>query len=378
MINKLNDYAGVLHIHTSFSDGSGTVREVIDAGCRAKVDFMVISDHNTLKARQAGAEGWYNGNGESADTGASSGTNPSSTLVIVGEEYTRRAGHFLSLNIQSNGHSKKNLESYLKFIHQQGGITFICHPHFGAKPQFLIPDTSWKRWDILEKYIGKPRKSSESDITLWPAGIELWSHLGDWAEDLHWFNFRKHIKHPGEFIEGPDAKTLETWDRLCQSHPLVAIGGLDAHAKSLFPFKRGVILPYYESFKTLRTHIFSEPFSGNSEADSSNVFDALKQGHAYISYDLLASAKGFKYYIADEDEEILGIMGDTLPFRKGMTLKIESPVSEAEIRLIRDGEVIKKETGDYLAYPPEKAGVYRVELTLNKKAWVFSNPLYLR
>ena len=378
MMNKLIDYSGILHIHTRFSDGTGTVDEVIQAAQRAHVDFMVISDHNNIKARQAGAEGWHDSKGKNQPVSDPSDFPKSSTLVIVGEEYTRKSGHFLSLNIQSNGFPKKHLESYLEFIHQQGGLTFICHPHFGARYQFLIGDSSWKRWDILDQYIGRSRKSTESEVSLWPAGIELWSYLGDWAEDLHWFNFRKHINNPDYYIQGPDARTLETWDRLCQSHPLVAIGGLDAHALSILPFRTGIILPYFESFLTIRTHILANPFIGEWKTDSQKVFDSLQKGHCYISYDLLHPPKGFMFSITDEDEEILGIMGDTIPFRKGMTLKIEFPHPEAEIRLIRDGELLKETVGDYLAYPPEKAGVYRVELTLNNRAWLFSNPLYLR
>jgi len=38
-----------LHMHTNYSDGSKSVLEVIDLGIKAKVDYLSITDHDTLK-----------------------------------------------------------------------------------------------------------------------------------------------------------------------------------------------------------------------------------------------------------------------------------------------------------------------------------------
>lgn len=52
----LYEYVGNLHIHTRYSDGSGSVSQVLRAGRRAGLDFLVVTDHRTLAARPA--QGW--------------------------------------------------------------------------------------------------------------------------------------------------------------------------------------------------------------------------------------------------------------------------------------------------------------------------------
>src|SRR3954447_1247970 len=66
---QLVDLACVVHLHSTFSDGTGTVPQIIDAGQRAGVDVVMLTDHNT----RAGAsfEGWHG-----------------SVLLLVGEEDT--------------------------------------------------------------------------------------------------------------------------------------------------------------------------------------------------------------------------------------------------------------------------------------------------
>ena len=59
MTSPLIDYAGAIHVHTRHSDGSGTVPEVISAAQKAEIDFLIITDHNNMRAQRDGAEGWY-------------------------------------------------------------------------------------------------------------------------------------------------------------------------------------------------------------------------------------------------------------------------------------------------------------------------------
>jgi predicted metal-dependent phosphoesterase TrpH len=37
-----------LHMHTVYSDGSGTHAELAEAGLRAGVDVLIVTDHNVL------------------------------------------------------------------------------------------------------------------------------------------------------------------------------------------------------------------------------------------------------------------------------------------------------------------------------------------
>ena len=47
--------------------------EIIDAAQMAGLDFLILTDHNTLQAREEGWEGWHD-----------------DLLVVVGQEITNR------------------------------------------------------------------------------------------------------------------------------------------------------------------------------------------------------------------------------------------------------------------------------------------------
>ena len=72
---SLYDIRGVIHCHTTHSDGSGSVEEIAKAANDAGLDFVVITDKNTQKARQEGQEKYHG-----------------SALVIVGAEVAPENG----------------------------------------------------------------------------------------------------------------------------------------------------------------------------------------------------------------------------------------------------------------------------------------------
>ena len=72
--------SGVVHVHTTLSDGGGTPQEVAAAARAAGLGFVVITDHNNLDAK--GFEGYHDG-----------------VLVLVGTEISTTAGHVLGLGV---------------------------------------------------------------------------------------------------------------------------------------------------------------------------------------------------------------------------------------------------------------------------------------
>ncbi len=373
MHKTLQDYTGVIHVHTRYSDGSGTVPEVISFAQEAELDYLIITDHNHMKARKGGAEGWHGEMtnrriGESERGGVPQGKP---ILVLVGVEITKREGDCLAINVQPDGLARRKAHEYIPLVQRQGGITFLCHPHFGSKPQFRIGDSSWKRWDIFN--VG-----GNLSPNTWPTGIEIWNHLGDWAEDLSWGTFLSHMQSPDKYIGGPNLKTLQTWDELTQKHPLVAFGGADAHAKTLLPFGYGVTVTYLESFRGVRTHILCDFFTGDWKKDAEKVYQALRQGHCYVSYDSLANAKGFNFEAVDENHKLLALMGDTLKYDEKIILKFHSPQAHSKIRLIHNGSLIHEYNQSAIEYSVTQSGVYRIEIYINDRPWLFSNPIYVR
>ena len=77
------EYCGVLHIHTRYSDGSGTPKKIIKIAEKVGLDYIIITDHGTLQAMEDGAEGWYD-----------------DLLVLVGLEVGGyHQSHYLALGI---------------------------------------------------------------------------------------------------------------------------------------------------------------------------------------------------------------------------------------------------------------------------------------
>src|SRR3954451_6091198 len=77
------DLTCVVHVHSTHSDGTGTVAQIARAAARAGIDVVLLTDHDTLAAKRAGEERWYG-----------------DALVLVGEEVSpTNRDHFLAFGI---------------------------------------------------------------------------------------------------------------------------------------------------------------------------------------------------------------------------------------------------------------------------------------
>ena len=110
------------------------------------------------------------------------------------------------------------------------------------------------------------------------------------------------------------------------------------------------------------------------------IYEAMAEGHCFVGYDLPASTRGFHFTAQGLDKT--AIMGDELPAKNGVTLQARLP-SEAEIRLLKDGNVIQTWKNNLsCTHITTEPGVYRVEAYrryLGKlRRWIYSNPIYVR
>ena len=357
------DYKGAVHIHTTYSDGGGDMEEVVSAARNAGLDFLVLSDHDTLAPKKDGWEGWKEG-----------------VLLVVGAEITPRlGGHILALQVNNvDGLKLLSPEEYLPKVKGQGGRVFVVHPLGRGDYNPKKRHEAWADW-------ARP----EID------GIEIWAYMHDWIEGLNYRRFLDYFLHPEFKITGPQREVVAIWDELGKRRKVVGIGGLDAHCRRAF-FSKIQVFPYVELFKTIRTHILSEPFTGVDEEDIQRVTSALVEGRVYVAYDFLADATGFSLIASDArgtyemGQEIAcpasGLYrpsvwaGGKTPgrlCRRPVEFSVTSPL-QAEITLLKDGLVVSKATGTSLKFASEKRGVYRAEVKLGTRPWVFSNPIYVR
>ncbi|OPX21802.1 MAG: hypothetical protein B1H02_07070 [Candidatus Latescibacteria bacterium 4484_107] len=346
----------MIHIHSIHSDGSGTMPQIIEAGQLADLDFLIVTDHDTLEAKAAGWEGWHE-----------------RLLVLVGEEVASQNQHCLALGLEAEigggflhrryrrGHRSADPEPprrILERIGEQDGLSFIVHPHGRYRPFFSMRSYEWKEWG-----------SDRFD------GMEIWSYMFDWVRHFRFYKFRKFYRDPDAQITGPFPETLAMWDRLCRTRRIVGIAGVDAHAKTKrTPFGTLVVFPYKKLFRTIRTHILSqEGFSGQWADDARIVYRALREGHCFGAYDLLSSSEGFRFLLRSECGTAM--MGDEMPFCEDAQIEIVVP-RRASIRLLRNGKEIRRVEGDSLRFRAKTPGVYRTEVALGGRPWIYSNPIY--
>lgn len=333
------EYTGAIHIHSRFSDGSGAVAEILSAARGTGVDFLALTDHNTLRARDEGWEGW---NGD--------------VLLMVGDEVSSRHGHCLALGVQTHVEHRQSAPGVLASIHAQGGLSFIAHPHGRYRPLVRTRDHSWKDW------------TADSFV-----GLELWSYMFDWATSFHYTRFGKHYRNPDDHISGPQPETISLWDQLCARRRVVALGGVDVHARRYPPLPY-VVFPYRDCFRTVRTHVLTDRALTRADTEDIDILlHHLGEGHAFLAYDLLADSSGTRFWAPD----IGCVVGDEHRYEGATTLKLQLPV-EADVTILRDGLKWQISHGKQWEGVADGPGVYRVEARLRGRPWLFTNPIYLR
>lgn len=341
------EYIGVSHIHSVYSDGSGEVKDIVQQANELGLDFMILTDHNTLRALDEGFEGWY-GN----------------TLLIVGFELNDKENknHYLALGISETFSTRIPAKEYLRRIKEAGGIGFLAHPHEKRCSMKEHPAYPWLEW-------------SSEDFT----GIEIWNHMSEWMEGLTEQNKYNYFLHPLKSITAPPAETLKVWDQLNLKRKVVGIGGVDAHAHKInvLGFVEMEIFPYKVLFKSIRTHVLIEnQLNISSEIEEVNsskklVLKALEEGRCFISNFYHGDAKGFRFMAKSGNSYYQ--MGDLIPFSDNIRLTVITPNKDGIIKLVKDGTEIVSKEGSIFEFFVKEAGAYRVEVFINENAWIFSN-----
>lgn len=345
-----------LHLHTRYSDGTGSHQDILKAAMRSGLDVVIPTDHNLLVQ---GLDGYLReGNRIVFMMCAEEIHNPAlqpqkNHLLVLGAG--RELAPFAA-----------NPQNLLDQVQKNGGLAFIAHPREHALPFMGEPDITWEDWNVRGF-----------------TGIELWNGLSELKETSPTLlRTIYHALFPATIARGPLPETLALWDELLAAgKPVVAVGGSDAHAlrKKFGPIRK-TIFPYEFHFGAINTHILTpEPLRGDLNGDRRMVLQALREGHAFVGYDRPAPTRGFRF-TAQGDETVQ--MGDSIRLREGVTLQIRMP-GEAECRLLKDGQVVQTwHNHEVCAYITTEPGVYRVECHIyylgKRRGWIFSNPIYVR
>ncbi len=344
------EYAGNMHIHSSYSDGSLEIADIAAKAVRAGLDFIIITDHYTLSGLYDGKEGYQQ-----------------NVLVLIGMEANESKNHYLCLDIDKEvENNDDNPQAVIDEVNMQQGIGIIAHPFEKGSPVFAdginFPWTDWKVCNFQ--------------------GIEIWNFTSQWKD--HITSTIKGVLlvfYPHAALSGPCPQALAKLDEhQCRGEKIIATGGSDAHG---YAMKLGMFnlqaSPYETSFKCINVHVLTElPLSGEVQPDKEKLYAAIRKGTLWIGYDYFINSKGFRFFIRD------GVntwqMGDTVPLSEHMILQAVTPES-ARVKLIKNGKVWQVSTGKRHIFQDVDRGVYRIEayhrFLLGYRPWIFSNSIWV-
>lgn len=344
-------YAGNIHIHSRYSDGRGTIGEIAAAASAAGLNYIIITDHETLAGLPE--EEIYDG-----------------VVLLVGTEINRLHNHYLALDLEKLVKpDEENPQRVINRVREAGGLGFIAHP-FEKGSLYIEKGKAypWKQWPVFGFH-----------------GIEIWNYASHWrGRHPSLYNSLYHfLLNRKAALYGPPVEVLRLWDCYTRAgHRVVAIGGSDAHAMLYrFGLLRATLFTYRYIFTTINTYILlQEELSREFAVAKKQILSALRDGRCYISFDSLHRGKDFYFYAAADEVNVP--MGGEIEYRDGIILHIKAPGRRPLIRLINNGKLIREEEGRQLDYRPAKPGVYRVEVYYRSffgqpRPWIYSNPIYV-
>jgi hypothetical protein len=352
-------WRGAIHAHSTYSDGAGSVEEVIEAAQEAGLDFLILTDHNPLGTGARPQGGWYD-----------------DLLLIVGEEISTYEGHIVAVDIPPHRYQlAPGARAAVSDIEELGGWGWIAHP--------FHPEELWHAgWAGL-------------------VGVELVNLAEAWARTPWTRRFAVAAAYPFNAdyallrILSGGLPSLALWDsRINLSprgdvrwpRPLIGVGAADAHGPVAWPLP----LPSYaDALSAVQTVVWLDipPVSGPHDAAGA-LLDALRQGRAAVAVSAIGDAGGFVYEAHASAASLLARSGDLAPWEEGpWTLRAGVDVEgDISIVCLRDGVPVHEVASSRLEYTADQPGTYRVEVRRRDGPhvgpggnipWILSNPIYL-
>ncbi len=346
---------GVFHIHTSRSDGTGTVDEVAAAAARAGLRFAIVTDHGD-GTRRPDPPAYRHG-----------------VLCIDAVEISTTGGHYAALGLGQTPYPLAgDPRDVVEDVRRLGGFGIVTHP---LSPKRGL---AWQDWP------------APFDGIEWLNGDSVWRDAPRLRLALAagTFAFRP-LASLAALYERPAA--LDRADGLSGHGRVVLMAGVDAHARLGFRNRRESYLsplflrvPSYESaFEvaslTLR---LARPLTGDAVSDADAVVGAIRAGHLYTVVDGLARPGAFEFAVASGG--VSGEEGDGVPLGDAVTIRVLANVPPGGcIVLFHNGREIDRVSRDTLVYASNRRGVYRAEVWLETpregrlRPWIVGNPVYV-
>ena len=358
---------GILHIHSSRSDGRGTLAEIAQAAARAGLKFIVVTDH---------------GDGTRAPDPP---VYRSGVLCLDAVEVSTTGGHYVVMDMPKapyplGGEARDVVDD----VKRLGGFGIVAHPD---SPK---AELRWRDWtapfDAIE--IINPDTSWRQQMTT-PASAERTS----WPRLLLVERLFSYPIRPAESIASLIQPTgvREQWDASARRRRVVMIAGADAHAqiawRSPDPPQTRLSLPmpsYDSSFRTMSVRIRPEKaLMGDASIDAGVVIRAIRAGHLYTAVDGAATPPAFEFTAINARGTAHA--GDQLGIGGPVTLRVRSNAPPEFSTIVWDGTTVvagDRHEQDFSVTAPAGPAVYWVEVRatgqLPAVPWITSNAIYVR
>jgi len=348
-MKKLREYIGCIHAHSVFSDGSGTYPEIIRDARSAGLDYLMMSDHMSLKGREEGFAGWHG-----------------DLFVSIGYEMNDAADrhHYLVFGLDKTLSPELSHEQYIQIVKEKKALGIAAHPFEERKSRAALPGFPAITWSNLDY----PEIET----------IELWNMMSHWLELTTLKNVLWNVVHPRSFSTFPSKKLVDWWDNANLERKVTAVGSIDVHATKfkILGLVPKAIFDYKVMFKSIRTHLLTcEEWTqlDSIEKTEASIRESISSGNCFLSNYRRGDARDFRMW-AENGLKMVG-MGET-GYWKSATIRAILP-QKAACRLIRNGQVILEQKTDNLEVLVGE-GTYRMEAEKDHRGWIYSNHIRIK
>jgi hypothetical protein len=349
---------GVLHVHTSRSDGTGSADAIAAAAARAGLQFVIFTDHGD------------------ASTEPTAPVYRGGVLCIDAVEISSDDGHILALGLPrlpflAGGAGRDVLEDIARF----GGLSILAHPT--STRRALRWTGGEQGFDGLEWLNGDSEWRDEPPLSLARAFLTYWVRPAETLASL---------------LDRPE-EALSLWDRTSASRAVIGVAAADAHARiglsgvgEPYDGRPVARVPGYESvFRVFSLALPHLRLTGTASTDAAATIGEIRAGRVVSVLDALAAPASLQFSASTAAGEFE--QGGVVPIGDGpITLRVRATsLPGARIRLLRDGREIG--AGDTAAplilEQAADAATYRVEVSLPGAPgqppvpWMVSNPIFV-
>ena len=355
-VNADGTVSGVLHVHTSRSDGRLPPAAVAAAAQRAGVRFVVFTDHGD-GTRTPDPPTYYG-----------------SVLALDGVEVSTTQGHYVAIGLPATPYALGGAPAdVVDDVRYFGGVGIVAHPD---SPRASL---RWTRWDLpvdgveldnldsawRSRWDGSLRDRlllGASLLSYWTRPAETVTRLADQAEPQ-----------------------TPPWDAVAATRPLLLVAGADAHGGIVGDEARGtwpwsVPVPNYDAaFAALSVHVRPrDAWTGEAAHEAAALVDGLRDRRAFVVFDGLATPASATLTVRTADGVVThegGLVEASA--RLHLSLHHNGP-TEAMTVVTRNGQPVATPTlGQVVEQDLSgEPGTYGVEVTWpgTHQRWLVMNP----